>query len=139
MKKQKVEIVDIKLDVDLEAEIKKQASIDPTAKSRAESIVERAKARQEASQAKQKAKLPEFPSTFGAFFDALMPKDGVTPEITKEEAIKLLGVVPEAMGATLGKFKRYLRSEKNNEWVILIGKNKANDRVYFVRPFNEPQ
>lgn len=139
MKKQKVEIVDIKLDVNLEEEIRKQASIDPTAKSRAESIIERAKARQEASVAKQKAKAPTFPATFGAFFDALLPKEGVTPEATKEEAIKLLEVVPEAMGATLGKFKRYLRSEKNNEWVIQIGKNKANDRIYFLKPFAEPQ
>ena len=132
MTKGKVEIINVKLDLNLEEEIKKQTVVDTSAKSRIESIIERAKMRSDKGNAKQK-EVDEMESQFKALFDAL----SANKEVTQEEAAKLLNIPVLQLGAALGKFKKYLRVVKNNEFVLFIGKS-GKQKVYYIKKLSDP-
>lgn len=131
MTKGKVEIIDIKLDLNLEEEIKKQTVVDGTAKTRIESIIERAKLRADKA---PKTKEPDaMEPVYSVFFDALIE----CKEISQEESAKLLNVPVLQLGATLGKFKKFLRVSKNNEFALFIGKN-GKQKVYYLKRLSDP-
>lgn len=132
MTKGKVEIIDVKLDLNLEEEIKKQTAVDTTAKSRIESIIERAKLRQEKNAPKPK-EADEMEPFFKSFFDALLERK----EINQDDAAKILNVPILQLGATLGKFKKFLRVSKANEFVLFIGKN-GKQKVYYLKRLSDP-
>jgi hypothetical protein len=131
MAKGKVEIIDVKLDINLEEEIKKQTVVDSTAKSRIESIIERAKLR--ADKAPKPKEVDEMEPFFKVFFDSLI----ANKEVNQEESAKLLNVPTLQLGAVLGKFKKFLRVSKNNEFVLFIGKN-GKQKVYYLKRLSDP-
>lgn len=131
MTKGKVEIIDIKLDINLEEEIKKQTVVDTAAKTRIESIIERAKLR--ADKAPKPKEPDEMEPYLNAFFDALIAHK----EIGQEEAAKILNIPVLQLGAALGKFKKFLRVSKNNEFVLFIGKN-GKQKVYYLKRLSDP-
>ena len=131
MAKGKVEIIDVKLDLNLEEEIKKQTVVDTNAKTRIESIIERAKLR-----ADKNPKKPE-PDAMDAQLSALFDFLTANKDIGQEEATKILGVPVLQLGATLGKFKKFLRVSKNNEFALFIGKN-GKQKVYYLKRLSDP-
>lgn len=131
MTKGKVEIIDVKLDLNLEEEIKKQTSVDVTAKSRIESIIERAKQRSD------KAPKPKEVDPMEPFFNALFDTIVANKEINQEDAAKVLNIPILQLGAALGKFKKFLRVSKNNEFVLFIGKN-GKQKVYYLKRLSDP-
>jgi hypothetical protein len=131
MTKGKVEIIDVKLDINLEEEIKKQTSVDVTAKTRIESIIERAKLR--ADKAPKPKEVDEMEPLFAALFDAMVAKK----EVNQEETAKILNIPILQLGAALGKFKKFLRVSKNNEFALFIGKN-GKQKVYYLKRLSDP-
>lgn len=131
MTKGKIEIIDVKIDINLEEEIKKQTVVDNTAKSRIESIIERAKLR--ADKAPKPKEVDEMDPLFSTFFDTMI----ANKEVGQEEAAKLLNIPILQLGAALGKFKKFLRVSKNNEFVLFIGKN-GKQKVYYLKRLSDP-
>lgn len=131
MTKGKVEIIDVKLDINLEEEIKKQTVVDGAAKTRIESIIERAKLR--ADKAPKPKEVDEMEPLFVSLFDAMIAHK----EITQDEAAKILNIPILQLGAALGKFKKFLRVTKNNEFVLFIGKN-GKQKVYYLKRLSDP-
>lgn len=141
MAKGKVEIINVKLDINLEETIRKQSIIDPTTKPRVDAILAKAKARQEKPPTEKELKEAAQLERFQILYDLMLPKDMPigTPKLTKDEVIKTLNITQEALGATIGKFKKYLNLQKGNQWVMLIGKNQAKDRVYYLQSVTAPE
>lgn len=131
MTKGKIEIIDVKLDINLEEEIKKQTVVDTGAKSRIESIIERAKLR--ADKAPKPKEVDEMEPVFNTLFDTMI----ANKEVGQEEAAKLLNIPVIQLGAALGKFKKFLRVSKNNEFVLFIGKN-GKQKVYYLKRLSDP-
>lgn len=131
MTKGKVEIIDVKLDLNLEEEIKKQTTVDVTAKSRIESIIERAKLR--AEKAPKPKEADEMGPVFASLFDVMVTKK----EVGQEEAAKILNIPILQLGAALGKFKKFLRVSKNNEFALFIGKN-GKQKIYYLKRLSDP-
>lgn len=141
MAKGKVEIINVKLDINLDAEIQKQSIIDPTLKARADIILANARARQIKPPSEKELKEAAQLERFKILYDIMLPKDGTTeiPKLAKDEVIKTLNITQETLGATIGKFKKYLNITMGNQWVMLIGKNKAKDRVYYLQSITAPE
>lgn len=132
MTKGKVEIIDVKLDLNLEEEIKKQTNVDVAAKSRIESIIERAKLRADKTTTK-KQETDAMDAQFAALFDAMVAQK----EVNQEDTAKLLNIPILQLGAALGKFKKFLRVSKNNEFALFIGKN-GKQKVYYLKRLSDP-
>jgi hypothetical protein len=140
MAKGKVEIINVKLDINLDAEIQKQSNIDPTIKARADAIIEGVKARDKKPPTEKELKEVAQLERFQILYDLMLPKDGLeAPHIAKDEVIKTLNITQETLGATIGKFKKYLNIKMGNQWVMLIGKNIAKDRVYYLQSITAPE
>lgn len=141
MAKGKVEIINVKLDINLEEAIQKQSQIDSTAKSRIDNILSKARERQEKPPTEKQLKEAAQLERFQVLYDTMLPKDMPvgTPKLTKDEVIKTLNITQESLGATIGKFKKYLNLQKGNQWVMMIGKNDAKERVYFLQSITAPE
>ena len=74
-----------------------------------------------------------------AFLVALLPEDAPPSEVTKERAMEILEISKEKLGSVLQRFKKFLRINKENEWVLLIGKNAQKERIYHLQKFSNPQ
>ncbi len=140
MAKGKVEIINVKLDINLEDTIQKQSKIDPAAKSKVDDILAKARARQEKPPTEKELKEAAQLERFKVLYDIMLPKDMPvgTPKLTKDDVIKTLNITQEALGATIGKFKKYLNLQMGNQWVMLIGKNDAKERVYYLQSTTAP-
>lgn len=141
MAKGKVEIINVKLDINLEDTIQKQSNVDSTSKSHIDTILSKARARQEKPPTEKQLKDAAQLERFQVLYDAMLPKDMPTgtPKLTKDEVIKILNITQETLGATIGKFKKYLNLQKGNQWVMLIGKNEAKDRIYYLQSITAPE
>lgn len=139
MTKKKVEIINVNLDINLEESILKQSKIDPTVKPRVDAILANAKpaTKPPSEKALKEAALLE---RFQVLYDIMLPKDMPigTPQLTKDDVIKTLNITQESLGATIGKFKKYLNLQKGNQWVMLVGKSKSKDRIYYLQSVTAP-
>jgi hypothetical protein len=139
MAKGKVEIINVKLDINLEEAIQKQSNIDQTSKSRIDEILSKAKTRQEKPPTEKQLKEAAQLERFQVLYDTMLPKDAAAPQLAKDEVIKILNITQEALGATIGKFKKYLNLQKGNQWVMMVGKNQAKERVYYLQSITAPE
>ena len=137
MVKGKVKVVNVELDLNLEEEIRKQTAVDSRMKTRVNNIIERAQLREQKIDKKARG-LRQLEEQFRPLFDAFLPGGENPIEITKDEALKILGIRRDELGSTIQKFKKFLRVVQENEWVLLISKNDKKERIYFLRRFSEP-
>lgn len=138
MAKKKVEIINVSLDINIDELIQKQSTIDATVKSRIDDILSKARARQEKPPTEKQLKEAAQLERFKVLYDAMLPSAEVTPKLNKDEVIKILNIQQTALGATIGKFKKYLNIERGNQWVMLIGK-EAKERIYYLQSITAPE
>lgn len=129
-KPKKIEIVDVQLDVDLDAEIRKHSNIDAVTRTKISDTIEKARMRQEKPvDPEEQAWNTKFEALFG-----VMSVEGA-PEITKEAMATHLSITVEQIGSAIAKFKKFLRGVKANQWVVLLDKNAKRERIYVLRRY----
>jgi len=124
--KKKIEIIDVKLDINLEEEIKKYSNIDNSTKSKVDSILANARARNRKLDPEKKMWDEKFEKLFQIMSNNII--------LDKEQFIKTLGITADKIAPIISKFKSFLQIAKNNEWVIVLGGDKS--RTYTLKRFN---
>lgn len=119
--KKKIEIIDISLDIDLDKEIKKQATVDTAAQHKINTILAQAKGRIK----------PKPIDPFDEKFEQLFILMSSKPEISKNEFLDVLNITGAQVGATIAKYKRFLRETKSNEWALVI--STGRDKTYALK------
>lgn len=126
-KKHKAEIIDIKLDINLDEEIKKYTSVDPIVRNKIYSIIDQAKARVKQPDPAEIVLNEKFEQLF------ILLSNNIT---SKQNLLKFLEIEPKLLSGILMKFKRFLRIVKNNQWVLVLDK-ASGDRTYSVVRFSD--
>ncbi|MEM3000673.1 MAG: hypothetical protein QXP41_00575 [Candidatus Nitrosocaldus sp.] len=128
-KRSKIEIININIDINIDEEIKKQTNVDELTKSKINNVIERAKMRQGAH---TNQGVDEFDNKFEALF-TVMSADNVS--LTKEDFMNRLNITGEQLGAYISKFRKFLKDAKDNKWVLVLGKNENNKRIYMLKRY----
>jgi hypothetical protein len=133
--RKKIEIINVNLDIDIDAEIKKQSTIDHTTRAKINNIVNRAKIRTPDKKISQKD--VEWNDKFEKLFQIMAPLDSLLPlpDISKETVVSILEITADQLGAILTKFKKFLRESKLGKFVVIIG-NSRHKRTYALKRFS---
>lgn len=128
--KKKIEIHNVDLDIDLDSEIKKHATLDTDTKDKIASII---------NIARERAKKPVDPEelAWNEKFDKLFTAIISDPNLaaTKQATMDILGIPAADLGKILAKFKKFLKINKNNEWVLMVGQDNKRERIYSLKRF----
>lgn len=128
--KKKVEIHNVDLDIDLDSEIKKHATLDTDTKDRINNIL---------NIARDRAKKPVDPEelAWNEKFEKLFVVITGNPDLsaTKQATMDILGIPAADLGKILAKFKKFLKGVKKNEWSLMIGQNNKGERIYCLKRF----
>jgi len=128
--KKKIEIHNVDLDIDLDSEIKKHATLDTDTKDRISNII---------NIARERAKKPVNPEelAWNEKFEKLFVAITGDPDlaVTKQTTMDTLGIPAADLGKILAKFKKFLKINKNNEWALMIGQNNKGERIYCLKRF----
>lgn len=128
--KKKIEIHNVDLDIDLDNEIKKHATLDTDTKSKITNII---------NIARDRAKKPIDPEevAWNEKFEKLFNFITTDPNLTatKQLTMDTLGIQAADLGKIIAKFKKFLKVNKNNEWTLMIGQDNKNERIYSLKRF----
>ena len=116
--KKKIEIHNVDLDIDLDSEIKKHATLDTDTKDKIANIIniarERAKKPIDSVEAAWNEKFEKLYSLFTT---------SVNCSVSKNDMTEVLGIQASDLGKIIAKFKKFLRINKNNEWTLMVDPN----------------
>lgn len=116
--KKKIEIHNVDLDIDLDSEIKKHATLDTDTKDKITNII---------NIARERAKKPVDPEelAWNEKFEKLYTafNAAVNCSISKSGMIELLGIQAADLGKVIAMFKKFLRVHKNNEYTLMVDPN----------------
>jgi len=128
--KKKVQIHNVDLDINLDDEIKKHATLDTDTKDRINNII---------NIARERAKKPVDPVelAWNEKFDKLFTTITADPDLSasKQVTMDTLGIPAADLGKILAKFKKFLKIIKKNEWTLMIGQNNKGERIYCLKRF----
>jgi hypothetical protein len=126
--KKKIEIYNVDLDINLDNEIKKHATLDTDTKDRIASII---------NIARERAKKPIDPEEliWNEKFEKLFVIITNNPYLaaTKQITMDILSISAPDLGKIIAKFKKFLRVNKDNKWSLIIGQDNKNERIYSLK------
>lgn len=128
--KKRIEIHNVDLDIDLDSEIKKHATLDTDTKDRIANIINIARER-------AKKQVDPIELAWNEKFEKLFIAITGDPNLaaTKQATMDILDIPATDLGKILAKFKKFLKINKNDEWSLMIGQDNKRERIYSLKRF----